>query len=54
MGFCLFTFEELLASVFLEEGFMCDGTDQVFEHEQEDGLYLLLRVARVLCECSVL
>jgi hypothetical protein len=48
------TFEELLACVFLEEGFMCDRACQVVNHELEDGLNLFLVVTSIVSQCRVL
>jgi hypothetical protein len=48
------TFEELLACVFLEEGFMCDRTCQVVDHELEDGLDLFLIITSIVSQCRVL
>ena len=48
------TFEELLACVFLKEGFMCDRTCQVVNHELEDGLDLFLVVTSIVSQRRVL
>lgn len=48
------TFHELLACVLLEEGIVDNGAVEVVEHEEEDGLDLLLGVARVVRESSIL
>ena len=54
MSFSWLTFEELLAGVFLEKGFVGYGADEVFKHEQEDRLDLVLGIAGVFCKSRVL
>lgn len=48
------TFEELLACVFLEESFMCNGAMKVIDHQLENGEDFLLGVPRVVSDSSVL
>jgi hypothetical protein len=50
----IFTFEELLASILLEERFVDDGARQVVDHELKNGLDLFLGVASVVGKCCVL
>ena len=48
------TLEKLLAGIFAEEGVMSDWTSEVVDHELEDRLNILLGVASVVGESSVL
>lgn len=48
------TLEELLASVLLEERVVLDRAVEVVDHEQQNWLNLLLRVASVVGESGVL
>jgi len=50
----MLTLEELLASVLLEERLVHDRAREIIDHEQEDRLDLLLRVASVVCNSCVL
>lgn len=48
------TFEELFACVFLEEGFMDNGTAKIVNHKLEHRLDFLFRVASVMCKGRML
>lgn len=50
----MLTLEELLAGIFLEEGFVGDGTGKVVNHKLEDGLNLLLVVTGIVRQSRVL
>jgi len=48
------TFEELLASILLEERFMDDWARQIVDHQLQDRLNLFLAVASIMCEGGIL
>lgn len=48
------TFEELLACVLLEEGFMCNRSVKIVDHQLKDGRYFVFSIARIMSESSVL
>lgn len=48
------TLQELLASILLKESLVHDGSREVVDHELQDRLDLLLRVAGVVCEGVIL
>lgn len=50
----LLTFEELLACIFLEKRIMLDRLVEVVEHQHEDRLYLLFRVAGIMGKSRIL
>lgn len=48
------TLQELLAGVFLEEGFVGDRAVKIINHQLEDGIDLLFGVSRVVSESGIL
>jgi hypothetical protein len=50
----IFTLEELLASVLLEEGFVDQRPGKVVDHEGDNRLKLILGVAGIVGKCGVL
>ena len=48
------TFEEPLACIFLEEGFMGDWASQIVDHESEDRLNFFLAVPGIMSKGCVL
>lgn len=50
---CL-TLEELLAGVFLKEGFVGDRPAEVVNHQLEDRMDLLFGVTRIVSEIDIL
>jgi hypothetical protein len=50
----LLTLQELLASIFLEEGFVRDGTVEVVNHQLEHRVNLLLGIPGVVSKGGIL
>lgn len=50
----MLTLQELLAGIFAEEGIVTNGPSEICDHELEYRLNVLLGVAGVVCESSIL
>lgn len=50
----VFTFEESLACVFLEESFMGDWASQIIDHELKDWFNFFLTVASIVSKGCIL
>jgi hypothetical protein len=50
----MLTLQELLAGIFLKEGFVGDRAVEIINHQLEDGVDLLFSVSRVVSESGIL
>lgn len=50
----MFTFEESLACVFLEESFMSDWASQIIDHKLKDWFNFFLTVASIVSKGCIL